>query len=195
MFREKKRRRVRLPLRAYLMYITLLSFLLTGVTFSKYVTRSSSGDSARVARFGALQITESDSASAFVPGVNIYKDTSVFMDTTEVATYVFLTVAVTGFSTDGNGKFWYIGSEKIYWNIADGWTKLDNTGLVYYREVSPHADAQSFGIIRNSYIYVSSYLTEVDFNGYVAPTVAFKAYMVQAGGFTSAADAWGSIPH
>ena len=35
-----------LPLRAYIMYLLLICFALTGVTFSKYVTSTYGGDSA-----------------------------------------------------------------------------------------------------------------------------------------------------
>ena len=47
-----------LPLRAYIMYLLLICFALTGVTFSKYVTSTCGGDSARVAKIGSVTVTE-----------------------------------------------------------------------------------------------------------------------------------------
>lgn len=43
---QKKKKRVRLPLRAYLLYLLLVTFALTGVTFSRYVVSSDWGDGA-----------------------------------------------------------------------------------------------------------------------------------------------------
>ncbi len=46
-----KRAKLRLPLSAYLSYLLLASFLLTGVSFAAYISTASGGDSATVAAF------------------------------------------------------------------------------------------------------------------------------------------------
>lgn len=52
MERNGKKKRFRLPISAYITYLLLASFLLTGVTFSKYIAKTSSIDEVRVAKFG-----------------------------------------------------------------------------------------------------------------------------------------------
>lgn len=47
--KEKKSRR-RLPLHVYLTYLLVCTFLLTGVSFSRYISSASGSDSARVAK-------------------------------------------------------------------------------------------------------------------------------------------------
>lgn len=69
-----------LPLRAYIMYLLLICFALTGVTFSKYVTSTCGGDSARVAKIGSVTVTEngepynSDVIWRVAPGADITKN-------------------------------------------------------------------------------------------------------------------------
>jgi len=46
-----KQKKFRLPLGAYVSYLLLASVLLTGVTFSKYIAKSTTVDTARVALF------------------------------------------------------------------------------------------------------------------------------------------------
>lgn len=45
----------RLPLVAWLGYLLVVTFVVTGVTFSGYVTRTNGGDSARVAKFDVTE--------------------------------------------------------------------------------------------------------------------------------------------
>lgn len=198
MFRKKKSR-VKLPLRAYLMYLTLLSFLLTGVTFSKYVTQSSSGDSARVVKFGNLAITESGDFNAegkmvITPGVNLNKTAVVNVSPSEVVTYVFVKVDVSGFTTTDNRNFSFIG-DLVQWSVDQQWYLLEGAGLVYYIALNANDDL-SQNIITNNTITVSRDITESDLATYCVdgkPTIDFTAYMVQGGGFANPADAWRSI--
>lgn len=74
---QKKKKRVRLPLRAYLLYLLLVTFALTGVTFSRYVVSSDWGDGARVASIRQLTVTETGDVPAeggkwlLAPGLRI----------------------------------------------------------------------------------------------------------------------------
>lgn len=212
MFREKKRR-VKLPLRAYLLYFTLLSFLLTGVTFSKYVTRSTGGDSARVVQFGDLTISENGNNWAVVPGMPIKKQ-AVVMTTSvsEVSAFVFITINAPSWVFDkGNNTYSrYITNNDVTmtalsWSAytgANAWNYLqDDSGKqVYYILLQP-GEALSMNIfsadndgntISVNKDLIKSQLTN-DFTNSLK--IYFKAYLVQAGGFATAKDAWDSIPH
>lgn len=46
----RKKRKFRFPLKTLLLYIIILTSIVTGVTYSSYVTRTNASDSARVAR-------------------------------------------------------------------------------------------------------------------------------------------------
>ena len=80
---QKKKNRVRLPLRAYLLYLLVVTFALTGVTFSRYVVSSNGGDAARVAAIRDLTVTETGDVPAdggrwlLAPGVELTKNAVV----------------------------------------------------------------------------------------------------------------------
>lgn len=198
MFREKKRR-VKLPLRAYLMYITLLSFLFTGVTFSKYVTRSSGGDSARVVKFGNLRIDETipQYGWVIVPGVDIIKNATVDVTASEVDTYIFLKVDASGFSlkADGQNRNFTTTMDQIQWSVHTNWTflKQDGNSYIYYKYLDTNTPFVQ-NIITDDCIHVSNTITEAQLaNIYNAISIDFKAYMVQGGGFENVQTAWDSI--
>jgi len=48
---DNQKKRIKLPLHAYLLYLLVASLLFTGVSFSSYVATTSGADSARVAKF------------------------------------------------------------------------------------------------------------------------------------------------
>lgn len=205
MFREKKRK-VKLPLRAYLLYFTLLSFLLTGVTFSKYVTQSSGGDSARVVKFGNLQITEDMTTTVenewiIVPGVPLKKQAVVSTTSaSEVATIVFITIDAPAWTFTADYSFKDSAYGKLSWSVNNNWTYLLTEGnkQVYYISLDPVASLEQNILIQNSNgetITVDKALTEQNLSKAFCDslTVSFKAYMVQNGGFESINDAWNSI--
>lgn len=54
--KSSNRGKFRLPLHVYLAYLLVCTFLMTGVSFSRYVSRASAGDAARVAS-GGITVT------------------------------------------------------------------------------------------------------------------------------------------
>ena len=88
---QKKKNRVRLPLRAYLLYLLVVTFALTGVTFSRYVASSDGGDAARVAVIRDLTVTEMGDVPAdggrwlLAPGVELTKNAVVTLESSEMA--------------------------------------------------------------------------------------------------------------
>jgi len=197
LFREKKRR-PKLPLRAYLMYITLLSFLLTGVTFSKYVTRSSASDSARVVKFGNVEISETVPSGGWVivPGVNITKDATVNVSASEVDTFIFVKVAASGFTTADNRSF-TTHNDQITWSVNSSWDflKAENGYYIYYTYLDTNTEL-SRNIITNNTVTVAASITEADMKQYYsAVSIDFTASMVQGGGFVDADSAWYAINH
>lgn len=175
----------RLPLRAWLLYLAVVTFALTGVTFSRYVASAHSQDEARVITFGDLTVTDSGSAQV-QPGVAAQKDLTVRFEGSEAAVYVFAEVQ------DG----WTRGADGIYhdaaglmtWRVADGWTHLQDN--VYYRELAPNT-ALDAGLIAGGTVDVSENMTRTELEKLSkALSIRVKAAAVQREGGDTAQIAW-----
>lgn len=80
------------------------------------------------------------------------------------------------------------------YEIADGWTKLDNMNGVYYREVSKTAQDAEFNVIKDDTVSVKGEITKEMLNALNAsnyPKLIVTAYAVQRdSNIATAADAW-----
>lgn len=205
------------PLKRYLIYLLIVTFIISGVTFSKYVTSSSGGDSARVAAFGNLKLYETDADKNPVkeqiyyiaPGVNLKKNPTVEYATergSEMATYVFTTVTTTNWKFDDESQSYWIemdGKEdkSLTWSVDKGWKYLPTEKkdgeitAVFYRLVDAGEKLDRVPIIQKSEIKVSEKIFEKDMDNIEKATgdIHFQVYAVQAGGFESAEEAWESV--
>lgn len=178
----------RLPLRAWLLYLAVATFALTGVTFSRYVASAHSQDEGRVITFGDLTVTDSGSVQV-QPGVAAQKDLTVRFDGSEAAVYVFAEVQ------DG----WTLGTDGIYhdaaglmtWRVADGWTHLRDN--VYYRELAPNT-ALDAGLIAGGAVNVSENMTRTELEKLSkALSIRVRAAAVQREGGDTAETAWARV--
>lgn len=179
----------RLPLRAWLLYLAVATFALTGVTFSRYVASAHSQDGARVITFGDLTVTDSGSVQV-QPGVPAKKDLTVRFDGSEAATYVFVEL---------NGSDWTRGADGIYhdaaglmtWRVADGWTHLRDN--VYYRELAPNT-ALDAGLIAGGAVNVSEDMTRTELQAAAGTLhIRVQAAAVQREGGDTAETAWARV--
>ena len=175
----------RLPLRAWLLYLAVVTFALTGVTFSRYVASAHSQDEARVITFGDLTVTDSG-VTQVQTGVAAKKDLTVRFEGSEAAVYVFAEVQ------DG----WTLGADGIYhdaaglmtWRVADGWTHLQDN--VYYRELAPNT-ALTAGLIAGGTVDVSENMTRTELEKLSkALSIRVRAAAVQREGGDTAQIAW-----
>lgn len=175
----------RLPLRAWLLYLAVATFALTGVTFSRYVASAHSQDEGRVITFGDLTVTDSGSVQV-QPGVPAEKNLTVRFDGSEAAVYVFAEVQ------DG----WTRGADGIYhdaaglmsWRVADGWTHLQDN--VYYRELAPNTVLDA-GLIAGGTVDVSENMTRTELEELSkALSIRVQAAAVQREGGDTAQIAW-----
>lgn len=178
----------RLPLRAWLLYLAVATFALTGVTFSRYVASAHSQDEGRVITFGDLTVTDSGSVQV-QPGVAAQKDLTVHFDGSEAAVYVFAEVQ------DG----WTRGADGIYhdaaglmtWRVADGWTHLQDN--VYYRELAPNTVLDA-GLIAGGTVNVSEDMTRTELEKLSkALHIRVQAAAVQREGGDTAETAWARV--
>ena len=90
----------------------------------------------------------------------------------------------------------------ITYEMANGWTKLDNVDGVYYREVSKAAQDAEFTVIKDDTVTVKGEVTKEMLNALDAngasnyPKLTVTAYAVQRdNNITTAADAWAKTQH
>ena len=177
----------RLPLRAWLLYLAVATFALTGVTFSRYVASAHSQDGARVITFGDLTVTDSGSVQV-QPGVAAKKDLTVHFDGSEAAVYVF--AEVQGGWTRGADNRTYRGGS-LSWRVADGWTHLQDN--VYYRELAPNT-ALDAGLIDDGAVNVSENMTRTELEELSkALHIHVQAAAVQREGGDTAETAWARV--
>ena len=179
----------RLPLRAWLLYLAVATFALTGVTFSRYVASAHSQDEGRVITFGDLTVTDSGSVQV-QPGVAAQKDLTVHFDGSEAATYVFVEVQG-GWTQDADNRTYTYGADRLSWRVADGWTHLQDN--VYYRALSPNT-ALTAGLIDGGAVNVSEDMTRTELQA--LPTtlgIRVQAVAVQREGGDTAETAWARV--
>ena len=156
---QKKKNRVRLPLRAYLLYLLVVTFALTGVTFSRYVTSSYGGDAARVAVIRDLTVTETGDVPAdggrwlLAPGVDITKNAVVTLESSEMAGYVFLELETEGWQRTGTHSYAIQdGAGKVLsaWGVDAAWQLLyGGTDSAVYYQIVPANTPFSAAVLRD----------------------------------------------
>lgn len=175
----------RLPLRAWLLYLAVVTFALTGVTFSRYVASAHSQDEGRVITFGDLTVTDSG-VTQVQPGVAAQKDLTVHFDGSEAAVYVF--AEVQGGWTLGTDGIYHDAAGLMTWRVADGWTHLRDN--VYYRELAPNTVLDA-GLIAGGTVDVSENMTRTELEELSkALSIRVRAAAVQREGGDTAQIAW-----
>lgn len=179
----------RLPLRAWLLYLAVATFALTGVTFSRYVASAHSQDEARVITFGGLTVTDSGSVQV-QPGVPAKKDLTVRFDGSEAAVYVFAEVQG-GWTRGADNRTYTYGGGSLSWRVADGWTHLRDN--VYYRELAPNT-ALTAGLIDGGTVNVSENMTRTQLQAAAGTLhIRVQAAAVQREGGDTAETAWARV--
>ena len=179
----------RLPLRAWLLYLAVATFALTGVTFSRYVASAHSQDEARVITFGDLTVTDSGSVQV-QPGVAAKKDLTVRFDGSEAATYVFVELKGSDWTRGADGIY-HDAADLMTWRVADGWTHLRDN--VYYRELAPNT-ALDAGLIAGGTVDVSENMTRTELEKLSkALSIRVRAAAVQREGGDTAETAWARV--
>ena len=176
--------------------VLLLAFVLligcvAGGTLAYLMAKSSTVTNTFVAgEIGTLSLAETTGDSYIVtPGVDITKNPVVTFNGNNVAAYVFLKVDATDWTVSGTDTThtYSIGTDQEMKWVLDGWKKLVDG--VYYKEVDANAGEQSWSVIKDNKITVSSDITKDNISNY-AKSLTFTAYAVQKEGFADASAAW-----
>ena len=192
----EKKPKFRLPFSAVLLYLLLIAAAVSGVTFSKYVTGTTVGDTARVAIMRDITITETGNSAetdkwVITPGVDMIKNAVVNFEGSEMACYVFCEIKTTGWSrmNDNYGFAFSGGGESILsWAVnKNDWTFLSGNGseAVYYRIVSANTVLQADVLADGGKITVSENITKTQL-GLLPKDMQIKisATAVQYNGFS-----------
>ena len=124
------------------------------MTFSRYVTGTTVGDSARVAMMKELTVTETGGLDqrVILPGVNMIKKAVVDFEGSEMACYVFCAITANGWTRAADNFHYTAGADILNWAVDDAkWTFLQGDGStsVYYCIVNAntalHADVLADG--------------------------------------------------
>ena len=200
---HKTKMNIPMCLAAILLCLTLISIHLTGGLYAKYTTSASGNDSARVIAFGDLSLTESGdfydgNKLMIIPGVDLTKKATLSFLGSESATYVFIEITPSKWSTTDNKTFSLLSNGKtaMQWNIAEGWLflKSDNGTYIYYRELTPNTELIATDIIaENGKITVSNQITKSEIQVMTGISIKLRATVVQSGGFENPEAAWDSI--
>ena len=192
----EKKPKFRLPFSAVLLYLLLIAAAVSGVTFSKYVTGTTVGDTARVAIMRDITVTETGNSAetdkwVITPGVDMIKNVVVNFEGSEMACYVFCEIKTTGWSrmNDNYGFAFSGGGESILsWAVnKNDWTFLSGNGseAVYYRIVSANTVLQADVLADGGKITVSENITKTQL-GLLPKDMQIKisATAVQYNGFS-----------
>ena len=200
---HKVKMNIPMCLAAVLLCLTLVSIHLTSGLYAKYITSDSGSDFARVIRFGELTLTEEgdfyeESKLMIIPGVALTKKATVSFSGSEAATYVFVEITPSKWSTADNKTFSLLSNGKtaMQWDVAEGWLflKSNNGTYVYYRELAPNTELAAADIIaEDGKIAVSDLITKRDIESMTGISLKLRATVVQSGGFENPEAAWNSV--
>ena len=200
---HKTKMNIPMCLAAILLSLTLISIHLTSGLYAKYISSASGNDSARVIKFGELTLTEEGdfyegNKLMIIPGVALTKKATVSFSGSESATYVFVEITPSKWSTTDNKTFSLMSNGKtaMQWNVAEGWLflKSDNGTYIYYRELTPNTELIATDIIaENGKITVSNQITKSEIQVMTGISIKLRATVVQSGGFKNPEAAWNSV--
>ena len=187
---------------AGLFILTIVSIYLLSGLFARYVSSDQGSDSARVATFGNLTLTETGDFDGtetkkgmIIPGVPLTKNATVTFTGSEMATVVFVEVIVPEdtWGTEDNRVFSY---GEMSWSVASGWEYLtkDRYGgkdrYVFFKILEPNTQLSGEKIVKDGEISVSEEITKANIGSLGNADLTFRASVIQAGGFKTVQEAW-----
>ena len=190
---QNKKAKFRLPFSAVLLYLALIAAALSGVTFSRYVTGTTVGDSARVAMMKELTVTETEGLEqrVILPGVDMTKKAVVDFEGSEMACYVFCAITANGWTRAADNFHYTAGTDILSWAVdKTKWIFLQGDGStsVYYCIVNANTVLHADVLADGGKITVSEDITRSQLNALAASaaplSIKISATAVQYHGFS-----------
>ena len=179
--------------------LVLITTAMMGGLFARYITSATGSDSARVAVFGDLTLTETGDflesdgkkTAKIIPGVNLEKKVTLSFDASEVATIVFVEVSAPGWDSPDNRTF--MKGTHLSWSVAEDWTYLPGTQYVYYRVLATNTALTDVDIIQGGVIQVSKDIKESNIQSLDKLNISFQASVIQNDGSLTPETAWDKL--
>ena len=202
---NKKQRTVNTPIlmALVLFWLVAVTTYLTSGLYARYITASQGSDSARVAQFGSLTLTETGDfgngtiTAKIIPGVDLTKDAHVRFGGSEMSTAVFVEIIVSD-HWDCIGNTFRCGTH-MTWAVENAWTYLctdtynGNTRYIFYAVPEINKPLEADIIANNGKITVRDDLTNETIRHLQNVSISFRASVIQTGGFDSIAAAWNAL--
>lgn len=196
----EKKPKFRIPFSAALLYLALIAAAVSGVTFSRYMTGTTVGDTARVAIMRDITVTETGNSAetdkwVITPGVDMIKKAVVNFEGSEMACFVFCEIKTTGWSRmKDNYSFAYSadGENILGWAVNNDWKFLSGNGseAVYYRTVSANSGLTADVLADGGKITVSENITKTQLDSLPKDMqIKISATAVQYNGFSEGSTA------
>lgn len=166
---------------ALLLALVLVFGVVAGGTIAWLVTKTDSVTNTFTMGDINIDLTETTTTYKAIPGSTIAKDPKVTVKAGSEACWLFVKVEKTNWNNN------------LSYEIADGWTELNEGSGIYYREVNAVTADTSFDVLKNNQVTVSNALLKGEIKEANAPQLIFTAYACQKDNVTSAADAWANI--
>lgn len=193
--KTEQKPKFRIPFSAALLYLALIAAAVSGVTFSRYMTGTTVGDTARVAIMRDITVTETGNFAetdkwVITPGVDMIKNAVVNFEGSEMACYVFCEIKTTGWSRlNDNYSFAFSGGGEniLGWAVNNDWKFLSGNGseAVYYRIVGANTVLQADVLADGGKITVSENITKTQLDGLPKDMqIKISAAAVQYNGFS-----------
>ena len=197
--KKEQKPKFRLPFSAVLLYLLLIAAAVSGVTFSKYVTGTTVGDTARVAIMRDITVTETGNFAEtdkwiITPGVDMIKKAVVNFEGSEMACFVFCEIKTTGWSRLDEHSFAFSGGGEniLGWAVNNDWKFLSGNGseAVYYRIVGANTVLQADVLADGGKITVSENITKTQLDSLPKDMqIKISATAVQYNGFSEGSTA------
>lgn len=183
--------------------MTVITIYLLGGVLARYMTSSSGSDSARVAKFGNLTLTETgdfDGTAAnkaiLIPGVDLQKKAVVHFDGSETASIVFVEVILSSHWQRNDDHSFAIG-QQVTWSVdTSQWTYLkpeENNRYIYYKILAPNESLTADIIADDGKIAVSPSIQKNQIQSLNGSFINLRAGVIQSGGFASVEAAWAAL--
>ena len=181
--------------------LVLITTAMMGGLFARYTATETVSDSARVAKFGNLTLTETGDfvesdgkkTAILIPGVDLKKDVTLSFDASEVATIVFVEVSAPNW--DSSDKRTFTKGDYLKWSVAADWIYLPETQYVYYyyKVLEPNTQLEGVEIIQGGVIEVSTEIKESNIQSLHELDISFQASVIQNDGSLTAETAWDKL--
>ena len=182
--------------------MTVITVYLLGGVLARYMTSSSGSDSARVAKFGTLTLTETgdfdgtaEKKGILIPGVDLQKKAVVHFDGSETASIVFVEVNLSSNWQRNNDQSFAIGKQ-VTWSVdTSQWTYLkeENNRYIYYKILAPNTPLTADIIADDGKITVSPLIQKNQIQNLNGSFINLRAGVIQSGGFASVEAAWAAL--